>query len=511
MKQLTIGQRIVAGFAALLVITAALGTFAYLRIVSLQATTAAVTQDSLPMVIILGEARSLVKENLVNTYRHALTDPSNGAQFAALEATMKKISDDTLVKYKELEQYFNSDEDRAQLAAIMAAREAYSTTRAELIKLSRTTAAADMDKLLTTKLTPLYLNYISAIDVMINTCTAQAKAASATIDADVLDGKRWILASLISAMAVGCIVAWLIIRSTNTVLNRLAGELSNGSDQVAAAAGQVSSSSQTLAEGSSEQAASLEETSASLEEITSMTRRNAESANQAKELANQTRVAAEAGSADMDAMSGAMTAIKTSSDNIAKIIKTIDEIAFQTNILALNAAVEAARAGEAGAGFAVVAEEVRGLAQRSAQAAKETADKIEDSIQKSGHGVAISNKVASSLTLIVDKARQVDTLISEIATASTEQSQGIGQVLTAVTQMDKVTQGNAAGAEEGAAAAEELNAQALAMNEAVTELKKLVGGAQQAAAKAGSSGPSRSAAQPPVRIRSNATVVHAGS
>jgi len=283
------------------------------------------------------------------------------------------------------------------------------------------------------------------------------------------------------ALVVGIVMAFLITRSIGGLVSRIAGSLGEGSEQVTSAAGQVSSSSQSLAEGASEQAASLEETSASLEEMASMTKRNAESATQAKELSNQTRAAADSGAADMTEMKSAMDAIKASGDDISKIIKTIDEIAFQTNILALNAAVEAARAGEAGAGFAVVAEEVRNLAQRSAQSAKETAGKIEDSVKKSEHGVRISDKVAKSLAEIVEKARKMDALVAEIATASNEQTQGIDQVNTAVSQMDKVTQANAASAEETAAAAEELSAQAIAMQEATTELRALVGGAQSAA------------------------------
>lgn len=208
-----------------------------------------------------------------------------------------------------------------------------------------------------------------------------------------------------------------------------------------------------------------------------MTKRNAESASKAKTLANQTRQAAETGAGSMAEMKRAMHGIKESSANIAKIVKTIDEIAFQTNILALNAAVEAARAGEAGAGFAVVAEEVRSLAQRSAQSAKETATKIEDSVTRSEAGVQISVKVAESFDEIVAKARQVDELVAEIASASNEQTQGIGQVTTAVSQMDKVTQTNAAGAEEAASASEELNAQAELMRESVRHLQELVGAA----------------------------------
>jgi methyl-accepting chemotaxis protein len=178
-----------------------------------------------------------------------------------------------------------------------------------------------------------------------------------------------------------------------------------------------------------------------------------------------------------------MTAIKVSSDDIAKIIKTIDEIAFQTNILALNAAVEAARAGEAGMGFAVVADEVRNLAQRCAQAAKETAGKIEGAITKTGQGVEITTKVADALNEIVTKVRQVDELVTEVAGASREQTDGIAQINVAVGQMDKVTQSNAATAEESAAAAEELNSQAEVMKQSVAELLQLVGGKSEAVVK----------------------------
>jgi methyl-accepting chemotaxis protein len=218
--------------------------------------------------------------------------------------------------------------------------------------------------------------------------------------------------------------------------------------------------------------------------MSSMTKRNAENAQRANAIARQARQAADKGVADMQTMNSAMAAIKVSSDDIAKIIKTIDEIAFQTNILALNAAVEAARAGEAGMGFAVVADEVRNLAQRSAQAAKETAAKIEGAIGKTGQGVEISRKVAAALNEIVTKAREMDELAAEVANGSNEQAQGIVQVNAAVGQMDKVTQSNAVSAEESAAAAQELNAQAGIMKETVNQLAKLVGGSGETAADA---------------------------
>jgi methyl-accepting chemotaxis protein len=209
--------------------------------------------------------------------------------------------------------------------------------------------------------------------------------------------------------------------------------------------------------------------------MTSTTRRNSDNAGKANLLAKEAREAADKGMGDMQTMAQAMDAIKISSDDIAKIIKTIDEIAFQTNILALNAAVEAARAGEAGMGFAVVADEVRNLAQRCAQAARETSGKIEGAITRTSQGVELTGKVAATLRGIVAKVREVDELISEVATVSREQTEGISQINAAVGQMDRITQASAATAEESAAAAEELNAQANLMKGSVRELLQLVG------------------------------------
>jgi methyl-accepting chemotaxis protein len=270
-------------------------------------------------------------------------------------------------------------------------------------------------------------------------------------------------------------LTFAIVRPILKTLADMIHNLNEGSEQIAAASDQTSSASQSLAEGASEQAASLEETSSSLEEMSGMTKHNAESSQKANDLARQTRSAADKGVSDMQTMNTAMEAIKASSNDIAKIIKTIDEIAFQTNILALNAAVEAARAGEAGMGFAVVADEVRNLAQRSAQAAKETAAKIEGAIGKTAQGVEISSKVALTLNDIVTQIRQVDELAGEVAGASREQTQGITQINLAIGQIDKVTQSNAANAEQSAAAAQELNAQAEIMKESVAELLHLVG------------------------------------
>jgi methyl-accepting chemotaxis protein len=271
-------------------------------------------------------------------------------------------------------------------------------------------------------------------------------------------------------------VVFLLLRSLVNPLAAMVHSLRENAAQVRSGASQISSASQSLAEGASEQAAALEETSSSLEEMSSVTQQNSDYAQRAKDLANQARQAADAGAADMVTMNQAMAAIQVSSGDISKIIKTIDAIAFQTNILALNAAVEAARAGEAGMGFAVVAEEVRHLAQRSAVAAKETADKIEGAIAKTDQGVNISSKVAQGLREIIGQIRQVDELVAEVAAASREQNQGIAQVNTAVAQMDKVVQSTAASAEESAGAAEHMNGEAQKMEDSVRQLLALVQG-----------------------------------
>ncbi len=295
-------------------------------------------------------------------------------------------------------------------------------------------------------------------------------------------------------------------------ISRICSSLSSCSSETVSASNQVSSASQVLAEGSSEQAASLEETSASMEEMTSMTKRNAENAHTGKDLAEDTRKSAEQANKDFEVMSGALHAVGESSEHlrvamdkiassskeITQVMKTIDEIAFQTNILSLNAAVEAARAGEAGAGFAVVADEVRALAQRSADAAKQTARMIKESTDRSHEGMVVTQKVSadldnmvktaqhvqSRLGEILGKAKQVDEVIAEISTACEEQGQGIGQVTIALNQMDKVTQANAASAEETAAAAEQLNAQARELNHIVSSLDELVRGQGETPAKA---------------------------
>ncbi len=281
--------------------------------------------------------------------------------------------------------------------------------------------------------------------------------------------------SFIAALA-GIFLAIVIGRSIIMRLSDVIDSLSKASEQTTSASGQVSSASQQMAEGASEQASSLEEISSSLEEMTSMTKQNADNSQRATDLAGDASQAAGRGTNAMVRMAETIERIKHSSDETAKIVKTIDEIAFQTNLLALNAAVEAARAGEAGKGFAVVAEEVRNLAQRSAEAAKNTAELIEGALKNADAGVTASSDVEKALSEITQQVGQVVDVISEVSAASKEQAQGIEQVNSAVAQMDTVTQSNASNAEETASASEELSAQAVELDRLVGELSELVGG-----------------------------------
>lgn len=261
------------------------------------------------------------------------------------------------------------------------------------------------------------------------------------------------------------------LRQLGQDLNALISQIYTSGEQIASGSTQVADGSQSLSQGATESAASVEEITASMTELSSQTKQNADNATQANQLVLQAKDAAEKGNHQMQDMVGAMAEINEAGKNISKIIKVIDEIAFQTNLLALNAAVEAARAGQHGKGFAVVAEEVRNLAARSAQAAKETAELIEGSVQKTANGTQIAGQTEAALKEIVTAVIKATDLVSEIAAASNEQSQGIGQINQGLNQIDQVTQQNTANAEESAAAAEELSGQAEQLRQMLSRFK----------------------------------------
>ncbi|MCC5021541.1 MAG: MCP four helix bundle domain-containing protein [Candidatus Synoicihabitans palmerolidicus] len=315
----------------------------------------------------------------------------------------------------------------------------------------------------------------AALEILGNSLVAQTSAASNATAATISESAHiglWTSVGLAGCTLLGLIVAYFSVRAVSNHLRGTNGALTNATGIVRERASMLVDASQALAAGSSEQAASLEESSASLEEMVGMTRNNASSAQEAESLANQTRQAADTGASRMQNMHSTMEAIMSACQDVTQILKTIDEIAFQTNILALNAAVEAARAGEAGAGFAVVADEVRNLAQRSAKAAKET----EVSVTKSRQGVDLSAKVAQNFIEIQSQVRTLADLVAGQSRSAAEQSQGIDQLNTTVSQMDRVTQANTANAEETAAAANDLDQQSTVLNTAVAQLHNLIEG-----------------------------------
>jgi methyl-accepting chemotaxis protein len=278
------------------------------------------------------------------------------------------------------------------------------------------------------------------------------------------------------AMVLGALLAFLLTFSITRAINRVAQGLQEGATQLTQASEEVSNASQSMASGASEQAAALEQTSSSLEEMAAMTRQNADNAGHAETLVQDAGRVMDDVKGSIHSLTAAMGQISQASIDTARIIKTIDEIAFQTNLLALNAAVEAARAGEAGSGFAVVAEEVRNLALRAAEAARNTSRLIEDTTARIGEGSKVAEQTAGAFLQMAGSTGRIRELVGEIAGASQEQAEGVNQITVAVGEMNRVTQQVAANAEESASASAELNAQAQQMRDFVQELLRLVAG-----------------------------------
>lgn len=478
MNSWTISRRIIFGFAVMLLIVIALGSCAIWRGQSLRGALALLGDNSLPSVLTLRECAGASQDNIFTALRYA--EAESAEERKAFEERIAANHSHLDESFKRYESLVSDGEDRRLFDETKRTCAAFASVGTRYLDLVRQGKVEEGKKMLTELVIPAYEESLKAIEADINYNQKVATDASAASKSAARSSIILISIALGVALVVAGLLTWQIVRSTTRVLRDLAANLDQGATQTATAARQVSAASQNLSSGASEQAASVEETSASLEEISSMIRSTADNAEKAKALASEAQSVAQAGSRTMVEMTQAMAAIDTSSAEVAKIVKNIDEIAFQTNILALNAAVEAARAGEAGAGFAVVAEEVRSLAQRSAAAAKETADKIEAAIASSRKGSLSCAKVEESLTQIAGKVSSTDSLVGEIATAAREQAQGIEQINTAITQMDQVTQSNSASAEESASAAEELDAQAASLKDMVGQLRQLAGGAATA-------------------------------
>ena len=393
---------------------------------------------------------------------------------AALENQIAALQRELAASLTEVESSIASEDERVILSKARPAIETYNRLLIQVLPIIRAGKNSEAyAKYLQESASFAEARSSIRAETEFNRRLGKTEAAAVESTAAWARSATWLV--LILCVLCGSGALFSIVRSINRVLLKTVTELGVGAEEVASASAQVATSSQSLAQGSSEQAASLEETSASAEEITSMTRKNAENSQTAAAVMAEVDRQVREGNRTLEQMENSMQEIKNSSEKISRIIKVIDEIAFQTNILALNAAVEAARAGEAGMGFAVVADEVRNLAQRSAQAAKDTAALIEESVAVSCQGTSKLREVSGVIHSITESSSKVKTLVDEVNLGSQEQARGIEQISKAVAHMDAVTQSTAASAEQSASASQELSAQAQAMRQVVAQLRALAG------------------------------------
>ncbi len=474
MSRLTIAQRIAAGFSLVVLVIIAVSTVVVWQFARVDARTDYLAQRRIPAATLVSELEKDMLNVQIDVFRHLLATTSE--EKARWRTAIDSGREEIARQLKTLEPMLGDGPERTVFDRVINTRGANLAAREVVLAHSDASRldearAANLDQL-----RPSFLAYQAALTELSDLNQKAALTATTSLSTEVDTGRRLALGLALAGTLLAIAITILIVRAINRVLCAATDTLITGAAEIVAASSQVSGASQNLASGASEQAASLEETGASIEELSGMTKRNSQNAGQARALAQTARQAADASAGSVSQLNTAMSDLMASSAEVAKIVKTIDEIAFQTNILALNAAVEAARAGEAGLGFAVVAEEVRSLAQRSAQAAKETAEKIEKALAKSKDGARISQDVSRGLGAIIEHVRQLDDLVGGITTASNEQSQGIEQVNISIGQIDQTTQANAAAAEEAASASEELNAQASALNALVGNLLALVGG-----------------------------------
>jgi len=473
-RDLKLGTKLGMGFGVVLLFLVVIVGLGVNRVNLLNTHLDEIVNDRNPKLIWAYELNDGVVEIFLAVRNMAL---NQDAKFLQEEkARMEKIRTGYGEKLANLEKTISSEKGKALLAAIKGSIDQARDKANKSITLALDRKADEFREVLFNEVRPVQEKLANEILALVNYQVELGKRGGEEASKAASQTRSFLFLLGGGAVILGGLIAFFLTRGITRPINLIIASLNAGAEQVSSAAMQVSSAGQSLAQGASEQAASLEETSSSMEEMASMTRTNAGNANEANSLMNESGRVVEQANQSMTELIQSMKDVSVASEETAKIIKTIDEIAFQTNLLALNAAVEAARAGEAGAGFAVVADEVRNLAMRAAEAAKNTADLIEGTVNKVKGGSELVGRTAEAFSQVASSSTKMKELVEEIAAASTEQSQGADQINKAINEMNQVTQQVAANAEESASAAEELNAQSEQMKGYVEDLVALVGG-----------------------------------
>ena len=489
MKNMSVGKKLVIGFLAVIVVSLCGSLFAITGLITIA--------DDVQMLVDNANQLTRMQSLRFGVYHillraEQLQNPSTGAEEyeQIVKVTMNDIRAEALQALTDYETLFNSDAyikqaiETKYLKAVHAAIEGFD----EMVVKIRDYAIAvqgrpDSPTLNAGKFYELGMDkgrdaIIEAVETLKDLLDDENTSAAISATGSISAGIATSIAAGIVVCILGLAIGITLSNSISNVIQSISKTILTNAEYVTSSSKELAAGSQALAAGSSEQAASVEEISASLEEISSMVKRNADNATQANKLTKTAGQAVDATSKSMQQSLAASEAIAQASNETSKIIKTIDEIAFQTNLLSLNAAVEAARAGEAGAGFAVVADEVRGLSMRSAEASKRTAELIEQTILKVREGIGIFNETGKSIDAVVSQTHKIQQLVEEIAAASDEQSKGIEQINRGVSEMEKVIQQNAANSEESAASTEELHGQATEMTDCAHKLEEYVFGSR---------------------------------